>query len=126
MNKLIVDENLVGLRLDEALFKAGAAASRSKVQSLIKDEKVLVNDKAVNPHYKVRLADVITYQEYTNKPLTVEAENIPLDILYEDEDLLVINKPSGLVVHPGNGHQEGTLVNALKYHQENLFQIISL
>lgn len=123
MNKLVIDETLVNLRLDEALFKSGAAASRSKVQSLIKDGKVLVNDKTANPHYKVRLADVITYQEYTNKPLTVEAENIPLDIIYEDEDLLVINKPSGLVVHPGNGHAEGTLVNALKYHEDNLANV---
>ena len=120
MAKLVIDEKLVGKRLDEALFSSGAAPSRSKVQSLIKDGAVSVNGKAETSHYKVRLADIIIYQEYTNKPLEVEGQDIPLNIVYEDDDILVINKPAGLVVHPGNGHSDGTLVNALKFHEDNL------
>lgn len=120
MNTLKVDEKVVGRRLDEALFAAGAAPSRSKVQTLIEEKKVLVNGKEESSHYKIRLSDVITYQEYTNKQLSLAGENIPLSIVYEDDDILVINKPAGLVVHPGNGHNSGTLVNALIYHEEEL------
>lgn len=120
MKSIKVDASLAGKRLDEALFSLGVAPSRSKVQSLIKENKVLVNDKKEKSHYELRLADVITYQEYTNKQLAVTGEDIPLNIIYEDEDILVINKPAGLVVHPGNGHYSGTLVNALVYHEDEL------
>ncbi len=120
MDKISVSEKDVGRRLDEFLFEQGIAPSRSKVQTLIKEKQVFVNDKEEKPHYILRLSDVITYKKYTNKPLELKSENIPLDILYEDEDILIVNKPAGLVVHPGNGHEEGTLVNALLYHEENL------
>jgi 23S rRNA pseudouridine1911/1915/1917 synthase len=120
MGKLVVDETLVNKRLDEVLTDARVAPSRSKVQSLIKDGKVLVNGKEENAHYWLRLSDVITYQEYTNKPLELKGEDIPLNIVYEDDDILVINKPAGLVVHPGNGHWSGTLVNALIFHEDSL------
>src|SRR5574344_2959427 len=120
MATIKVDQSNVGERLDEALVKANVAPSRAKVQSLIKDHKVLVNGKEEKAHYELRLSDVITYQEYTNKLPTLEGENIPLNIVFEDEDILVINKPAGLVVHPGNGHYDGTLVNALIYHEKEL------
>jgi 23S rRNA pseudouridine1911/1915/1917 synthase len=120
MKTLKVDQMLEGRRLDEALVAMDVAPSRSKVQSLIKDGKVLVNGKLEKAHYELSLADVITYEEYTNKPLSVEGEDIPLNIVYEDDDILVVNKPAGLVVHPGNGHWSGTLVNALVYHEDHL------
>jgi 23S rRNA pseudouridine1911/1915/1917 synthase len=120
MAQIIADKKVVGKRLDEVLTEAGVAPSRSKVKSLIDDGGVLVNGKQEKSHYEIRLSDVITYQEYTNKQPTLEAEYIPLDIIYEDEDILVINKPAGLVVHPGNGHYDGTLVNALIYHEKDL------
>jgi 23S rRNA pseudouridine1911/1915/1917 synthase len=115
-----VSAEAVGKRLDEFLFSLGVAPSRSKVQDLIKDSKVLVNGKVEKSHYSLRLSDVITYQEYTNKQPTLVGEDIPLNVVYEDEDILVINKPAGLVVHPGNGHYDGTLVNALIYHEKEL------
>ncbi len=120
MDQIKVNENDVGKRLDEFLFEREVAPSRSKVQTLIKEKKVLVNNRIEKSHYNLRLADVITYEKYTNKQLTLEGENIPLNIIYEDEDILIINKPAGLVVHPGNGHENGTLANALVYHEKNL------
>lgn len=120
MEEIIIKENDVGKRLDEFLFERGAAPSRSKAQNLIKENLVLVNNKQEKTHYNLRLADVITYKKYTNKQLTLEAQNIPLEIIYEDDDILVVNKPAGLVVHPGNGHEDQTLVNALLYHTNSL------
>ncbi len=120
MNQFIVTENDVGRRLDEYLFEREVAPSRSKVQTLIKEKKVLVNNKQEKAHYNLRLADVITYEKYTNKQLTLDGENIPLNIVYEDEDIIIINKPAGLVVHPGNGHESGTLANALVYYGKEL------
>ncbi len=113
MEKVIVDENLASRRLDEVLVSLGISLSRSKAQSLIKSGGVLVNNKAQKAHYILKLSDVITYQETTNLLPTLEAEPIPLDVIYEDEDILIINKPAGMVVHPAPGHYSGTVVNAL-------------
>jgi 23S rRNA pseudouridine1911/1915/1917 synthase len=119
MKKTIAEEE-VGKRLDEVLFSWGLAASRTKAQSLVKEGKATVNGKAAKAHYELKLGDVVESQEYEEKPLVLEKEDIPLDIVYEDDDLVVINKPAGLVVHPGNGHSSGTLVNALLYHEDEL------
>ncbi len=89
--------------------------SRSKVQKLIKENLVTVNGKCVNGSYQVKLDDEIEIDDDLNYDIDVEPEDIPLDIVYEDEDLLVINKSSGMVVHPAPGHYTGTLVNALLY-----------
>ena len=89
--------------------------SRSKIQKLIKDELVLVNGKVISSNYKVKTGDIIEVNDDLDYEINVEAENIPIDIVYEDDDLLVINKASGMVVHPAPGHYTGTLVNALLY-----------
>ena len=110
---LKVEDN-EGMRIDSFLSEK-LELSRSKIQKLIKEDKVLVNDKVVNNSYQVRLDDIIEVNDELDYDIHVEAENIPLDIVYEDDDLLIINKPSGMVVHPAPGHYSGTLVNALLY-----------
>lgn len=103
-----------GLRLDSYLANE-LNLSRSKVQKLIKDGKVLVNGREVSSSYSVKLDDEISVNDEMDYTINVEAENIPLDIVYEDDDLIIINKKSGMVVHPAPGHYTGTLVNALLY-----------
>ncbi|WP_088105023.1 RluA family pseudouridine synthase [Halalkalibacter urbisdiaboli] len=94
--------------------------SRTQVQQWIKEGHVVVNQKATKSNYKVEEGDVIVVTIPEPEPLEVEAENIPLDIVYEDEDVVVVNKPRGMVVHPAPGHYSGTLVNALMYHCNDL------
>lgn len=100
------------IRLDQYL-KEELDISRSKVQKLIKDEKIKVNDKVVNSSYKVKMDDLIEVHDELDFEINIEKEDIPLDIVYEDEYLLIINKKSGMVVHPAPGNYSGTLVNAL-------------
>ena len=107
-----VTEN--GKRIDSYLAEE-LDLSRSKVQKLIKQELVTVNGKVVSNNYNVKLGDTILVNDDLNYDISIEAEDIPLDIVYEDDDLLVINKASGMVVHPAPGHYSGTLVNALLY-----------
>lgn len=90
--------------------------SRSKIQKLIKEEKILVNNKSVNNRYIVNTGDIITINDNLEFDIPLVAENIDLDVVYEDEYLLIINKKSGMVVHPAPGHYNQTLVNALLYH----------
>ena len=123
MKTLNVDETLVGMRLDEALAKAGITLSRSKAQALIKAGKVTINGAKEKAHYLLEEGDEIVCEEPEPQYSHLEGEDIPLDIVYEDDDVLVINKPAGLVVHPGNGHQSGTLVNALLYREQGLSNV---
>ncbi len=87
--------------------------SRSKIQRLIQNEKILVNGKAINSSYKVHLDDEVVIDDSLDFAIDIKGEDIPLDVVYEDEYLLIINKPSGMVVHPAPGNYSGTLVNAL-------------
>lgn len=104
------------MRLDAYLAENIEGWSRSRLQRLIDNEDVLVNDKAVKPSYKVRGGDEIEIDLVEAPVARFEPENIPLDIVYEDEFLAVINKPAGMVVHPGAGVQTGTLANAIAFH----------
>ena len=103
------------VRVDQYLSEA-LDLSRSKVQKLIKEEKVFVNHKGVKANYLLKEGDFIFVDDQLQYEITIEAEDIPLDILYEDDYLLIVNKASGMVVHPAPGHYKGTLVNALLYH----------
>lgn len=108
--------DMAGIRIDKYLTESLSGFTRSALAKLIEDENVLVNGKAVSKNYKLRLNDNITVFVPDAVPLETEPENIPIDIIYEDDDLLVVNKPKGMVVHPAAGNYNGTLVNALLYH----------
>ncbi|MBR5320625.1 MAG: RluA family pseudouridine synthase [Clostridia bacterium] len=118
MSEIIIEvpENFEGERIDKFLSVLLQDSSRNAIQKLIENGKVLVNGAQVNKKYKVSTDDEIKMLPSELKPLDAEPENIPLDIVYEDEHLLVINKPRGMVVHPAPGNYSGTLVNALLYH----------
>jgi 23S rRNA pseudouridine1911/1915/1917 synthase len=111
---MIIVEEEIQTRIDSYLATK-LDISRSKIQKLIKKGKILVNDKVISANYLVKLNDQIQVNDELNYEISVEPENIPLDIVYEDDDLLVINKASGMVVHPAPGHYTNTLVNALLY-----------
>ena len=102
------------IRIDQYLVSE-LDISRSKIQKLIKQEKVLVNGNVINNSYSVKIGDIILVNDELDFNINVEAEDIPLDIVYEDDNLLVVNKKSGMVVHPAPGNYTGTLVNALLY-----------
>ena len=102
-------------RLDVYVSKL-CEITRSSAQGLIDEGLVLVNGRVENKNYRLREGDEVIVEEQEMKELDVQEENIPLDIVYEDEDIIVINKPSGMVVHPAPGNESGTLVNALLYH----------
>lgn len=116
----IIDESLINLRLDKALSILKEQFSRSKIQEYIDNELILVNGKIEKSSYKIKLNDEIIINDIPQTEYDLIPENIPLDIIYEDDDVLVINKQKGLVVHPGAGVYSGTLANALKYHIDHL------
>ena len=112
------DENK---RLDVFLTNAIPDMSRSRIQSLIKEQKILVNQNIINKNFKLKKDDLITIFLEKNKELDIKPENIPLNIIYEDDDIILINKPQNMVVHPAAGNYTGTLVNALMFHcKQNL------
>ncbi|MBN7772104.1 RluA family pseudouridine synthase [Clostridium aminobutyricum] len=114
--ELIVKDELAGNRIDSALVLAFQNNSRSFFQKLLETEAIEVNGQVNNSKkYKVKKGDIIRVTLPEPKPLNVAPENIPIDIVYEDDDVLVVNKPKGMVVHPANGNESGTLVNAILY-----------
>ena len=113
---LEVTPDFDGKRIDQCLAASFSDCSRSFLQKLLKDGKVSINGKTQKASSKVAAGDAVLVLLPEPEELNVEPENIPLDILYEDDDLLVVNKPKGMVVHPAAGHSSGTLVNAGLYH----------
>lgn len=110
-------------RIDKLLGSRLVAYSRSQVQSWLKENLVMVNGTPVKANYKVKKADLITITVPEPQELKLEAEDLPLEIVYQDEDVAVVNKPQGMVVHPSAGHPNGTLVNALLFHLKDLSTI---
>ena len=107
-------------RLDRVIGRHPEIQSRSQAEKIIKDGKVLLNGQAQKPSYRVQIGDQFEILIPEEKVRTLEPENIPLDIMYEDEHIAIINKPAGLVMHPAAGHYQHTLVNALLYHIKDL------
>ena len=120
MIELRVTSRHAGLRLDRYLSMELTDFSRARLQNLIRENFVTLNEKKPRPRDLVRAGDVVRIDEPPIKKIAATPEKISLDVLFEDVDLVVINKPAGLVVHPGAGHQEHTLVNALLHHCKNL------
>ena len=116
---MVVDESGVGIRIDKYL-SSNTSYSRNTILGMIENGYILVNNVVVKPSYKLKLKDNIFIKDGYIKDVTVEKKDIPLDIVYEDNDIIIINKPSGLVVHPGNGNYNNTLVNGLLYYTDNL------
>jgi len=125
-HRIEVDKGQAPLRIDKFLLHKLAHASRTKIQAASEAGNILVNDKPVKASYKVKPLDVITILlPHPPKNFELLPENIPLNIIYEDKDILLVNKPAGMVVHPAFGHDNGTLVNALLYHFENLPKLMA-
>jgi len=115
-----VDEENADARIDAFLASRIPNWSRARLQRLIESDDVLVNNKTTKPAYRLRVGDVIEIELTAPESESFTPENIPLDVVYEDDALIVINKPAGLVVHPAAGIHSGTLANALAYHFQNL------
>lgn len=108
-----IEQELVGIRLDKAISMKDNSISRVAIQRLIDEENILVNGKKTKSSYKLNLNDIVSIKKEEPKDVEIKAEDIPLDVVYEDDDIIVVNKQKGLVVHPGNGNPDGTLVNAV-------------
>ena len=109
-------EDFAGIRLDKYISDQVDDLSRSFIQNLIDEGEIIVNGKSTKSSYKLRSGDEVKVNVPDPQVLDVVAEDIPIDILYEDNDVIVVNKPKGMVVHPAPGHYSGTLVNALMFH----------
>lgn len=123
MYKYIVDETLAGTRLDKGLAQILSEKSRSYVLKCIQEEKVLVNQKLEKPSYTLKQNDVIEYDLLEEQVLSMEGQDLNLEIVYEDMDVAVVNKPKGMVVHPAAGNYDNTLVNGLIYELDDLATI---
>ncbi len=113
----VADKGQEPLRIDKFLMNRIEGGTRSKLQQALHAGLILVNDKEVRPNYKIKPFDhVIIYSDLSHESTEVIPENIPLNIIYEDDDLMIINKPAGMVVHPGSGNYTGTLLNGIAYY----------
>ncbi|MDG1849465.1 MAG: RluA family pseudouridine synthase [Flavobacteriales bacterium] len=122
-HKLIVDDNQVMMRIDKFLANQIANMTRNKVQKLAEQNFILVNDVAVKSSYKIKPKDVVLVtQDFPKRDKTLVPQDIPVTIVHEDDDLVIVNKEPGMVVHPSYGHYTGTLLNALKFHIDKLAQ----
>ena len=119
--RFVADKGQSPLRVDKYLMNKVENATRNKIQKAAKDGNIYVNDAVVKQNYKVKAGDVVTVLfEHPPYELLLTPENIPIDIVYEDDQVLVVNKAAGMVVHPGHGNYSGTLINALTFHFDNL------
>ena len=121
----IVEKDDIGKRLDIYLSEKNEDITRSYIKNLIDDAKILVNGKSVKSGYKVKNGDSIDVEIVEKVPENIVAEDIPLDIVYEDEDIIIINKAKGMVVHPANGNYTGTVVNSLMHSHEGRLSSIN-
>ncbi len=121
--KLKINEENVGIRLDKVISNLLPDKTRNNILKLIEDGYILLNGNPFKPSQKAKLNDEIEINEPEAKKLDLEAENLNLDIVYEDSDVAVINKPKGMVVHPGAGVDSHTLVNGLLYEMDDLSEI---
>ena len=113
MEKYIVTENEKGKRLDAYIATKNENITRTSAQRMIEEGNILVNGKKQKVAYKINTDDVVTVVPEEIKEISIDAEDIPINVIYEDNDIIVVNKPKGMVVHPANGNYNGTLVNAI-------------
>ena len=114
-SNFIIDEDFKGMRLDKALVILDKDISRMAVQRFLEQGKITVNGCIPKASYKVQVGDEIQLIKEPPKETNIKSQDIPIDILYEDDSIVVVNKPKGMVVHPANGNPEGTLVNAIMH-----------
>ena len=113
MEEYIIDSEKENIRLDKVVAILNSELSRTMIQKMLDDGKILVNDKKEKSSYKTKLNDRISVEEIVAKEIELKAQDIPVEVIYEDSDIIVVNKPKGMVVHPANGNPDGTLVNAI-------------
>lgn len=120
IQEIKINQDHAKVRIDKYLSEYFEDLSRSVVQTLIEEDDIQVNNDSVKSSYRLKVGDIVNIFDLTLDSKEIKPMNIPLDIVYEDDDVLVVNKPSGMVVHPAPGHYQDTLVNALMYHIESL------
>ena len=113
MQEYKIRQDEQNIRLDKIIASIDNSISMTSVQRLIEEGKILVNEKQEKPSYKVNEGDIIKIEKEEPQEIDLKPQEIPIDIIYEDKDILIINKAKGMVVHPGNGNPDGTLVNAV-------------
>lgn len=113
MKEYLINAETENIRLDKAISTLNKDLSRSMIQKLLEDGKILVNEKKEKAAYKTKIGDKVSVEEIEPKNIELKAQDIPIEIIYEDKDIIVVNKPKGIVVHPANGNPDGTLVNAI-------------